>query len=332
VALQEGAVILAGDLGGTKVALGLFEKTRGDLRLLREGTYASHEYSRFEDALVRFLREPPSPAVTAACLAVAGPVEDGRVHATNLPWTLEETALARTAGIPRVRLLNDLAATAYGVLALAPTEETILNAGIDRGRRGNIAVIAAGTGLGEAILYWDGARHHVLASEGGHADFAPRSDLELDLLRYLRERHGHVSYERVLSGPGLYAIYSFLRDSGYAPEPEWLAAELAQSDPSAAITHIALSRGDRLCVAAVETFCSIYGAEAGNLALKCLAVEVAVAGGIAPKMLAALKNGSFMTAFAGKGRFADHMRDVTVTLVLNPDAALLGAAHCAAQG
>jgi glucokinase len=324
-------VILAGDLGGTKVALGLFEPAGSDLRLVRDATFASRDYPRFDDILSDFLARDGQVGLRAACFAVAGPVVGGCARTTNLPWTLEESALARVLDAPRVRLLNDLAATAHGVLALPPTDFTVLNPGAPT-RPGTIAVIAAGTGLGEAFLYWDGTRHHVVASEGGHVDFAPRSDVEIGMLRHLREQQGHVSYERVLSGPGLLAIYTYLRDTGYGTEPAWLAAELAEGDPSAAITHSALSKGERLCVAAVDLFCSIYGAEAGNLALKCLAVEVAVAGGIAPKMLAALTKGQFMRAFVDKGRFAEHLQGVTVRVVLNPNTALLGAAHYVAQG
>jgi len=198
-------------------------------------------------------------------------------------------------------------------------------------RKGNIAVIAAGTGLGEAMLYWDQAQYHPAASEGGHADFAPRTDQEMELLRYLRTKfHGHVSYERVLSGPGFYNLYGFLRDTQGTPEPSWLTEELKSGDPSAVISTAGLQGRDRTCVQTLELFAEIYGAEAGNLALKCLAVGgVFVTGGIGPKILRVLQNGSFLRAFTDKGRFTDLMRSLRVSVVLNPRTPLLGAAHYA---
>jgi glucokinase len=195
-----------------------------------------------------------------------------------------------------------------------------------------MVLIAAGTGLGEAILVWDGTRHRVLASEGGHADFAPRNDLEMDLLRFLQKEFGHVSYERVLSGPGLYNIYRFLRDTGVAPEPQWLGDRLRSGDPSAVVSEVGLAGGHPLCVTALELFVSIYGAEAGNLALKALAVGgVYVGGGIAPKIQAKLVQGSFLAAFSDKGRYASLLGSIPVRLVLNPRAPLLGAAQVASE-
>lgn len=320
-------MILAGDIGGTKTVIGLFEEAGGTLRAAREETFPSRSHGALEEILDRFLGRGSRPAIRAACFGVAGPVVDGRSKTTNLPWELDEVALARTVGAPRAKLLNDLEAAAYGMLFLAPGDLRTLHPGAGP-RRGNIAVIAAGTGLGEGTLYWDGDRYHPIASEGGHADFAPRTDLEVELLGSLRREFGHVSYERLLSGPGLFNIYRFLRDSGYAEEPAWLREQLAGGDPSATITRLALAGGHPLCTASLDLFVAIYGAEAGNLALRCLAVGgVYVGGGIAPKILPKLQDGTFVRAFTEKGRLTELMRTIEVKVALNTDAPLIGAAH-----
>jgi glucokinase len=323
-------VILAGDIGGTKTLLALFDEAGGALELQRDATYPSQESASLEAILARFLGGTPT-AVRAACFGVPGVVTDGHSETTNLPWTLDERDLAQRIGAPRVKLLNDLEAAAYGMLHLQPQELAPLNTGVDSGRRGNIAVIAAGTGLGEAMLIWDGSTYLPVASEGGHADFAPRTDQELDLQRYLRSKFtGHVSYERVLTGPGLHNVYNFLRDSNFAPEPAWLAAELTTGDPSAIIAENGLAGRDPLCVAALDLFVGAYGAEAGNMALRCLAVGgVFLGGGIAPKLLPALRSGGFMRAFTSKGRFAELLQRIPVNVALNPRAPLLGAARYA---
>jgi len=321
-------VILAGDVGGTKTALALFELRDGALVLEREATLPSREFPAFEDAVARFLDGGTRPAVEAACFGVAGSVVNGRSVTTNLPWQLDEATLAASIPARRVRLLNDLEATGYGVLTLPPTALEPLQRGA--ARRGNMVLIAAGTGLGEALLIWDGQRHLVVASEGGHVDFAPRTDLETELLRFLRKELGRVSYERVLSGPGLYNVYRVLRDTGGLPEPSWLHDRIATGDPSAVVSEVGLAGGHPLCVQALDLFVSVYGAEAGNLALKALAVGgVFVGGGIAPKIRAKLADGTFVTAFCDKGRFAELMASIPVSLVLEPRAALLGAAHVA---
>jgi len=321
-------VILAGDVGGTKTALALFELRDGALVLEREATLPSREFPTFEDAVARFLDGGARPAVEAACFGVAGPVVNGRSVTTNLPWQLDEATLAASLPARRVRLLNDLEATGYGVLTLPPTALEPLQRGA--ARRGNMVLIAAGTGLGEALLIWDGQRHLVVASEGGHVDFAPRTDLETELLRFLRKELGRVSYERVLSGPGLYNVYRFLRDTGGVPEPSWLHDRIATGDPSAVVSEVGLAGGHPLCVQALDLFVSVYGAEAGNLALKALAVGgVFVGGGIAPKIRAKLADGTFVTAFCDKGRFAELMASIPVSLMLEPRTALLGAARVA---
>ncbi len=321
-------MIVAGDVGGTKTVLGLYEEHDGRLRLARDGTFPSREHRSLEEILARFLQGPGGTGLKAGCFGVAGAVVDGVADTTNLPWHLDERALARAIGAPRVKLLNDLEAAAYGMLHLKPDELCTLNPG--RPRRGNVAVIAAGTGLGEAMLHWDGGRHHPLASEGGHADFAPRTDLEIDLLRHLRATFGHVSYERVLSGPGFFNVYEFLRDTGRHPEPPELAEKLKAGEPNAEIARRGMAGADPLCAATVELFATVYGAEAGNLALKCVAVGgVYVGGGVAPKILPALQTGAFLNAFTDKGRFAHFMHDIPVHVALNPRAPLIGAAHFA---
>ena len=321
-------MILAGDVGGTKTALALFDHRGGALALARELELPSREFPTLEDAVARFLAEGRRPAIDAACFGVAGPVVDGRCVTTNLPWHVDEATLRARIPAPRVRLLNDLEATGYGVLTLPPTALEALQPGTRR--QGNIALIAAGTGLGEALAVWDGQRHLVVASEGGHADFAPRTDLEVELLRFLRKELGHVSYERVLSGPGLFNLYRFLRDTCDVPEPSWLGARIARGDPGAVVSEVGLAGGHPLCVQALDLFSAVYGAEAGNLALKGLAVGgVFVAGGIAPKIRTKLADGSFVAAFCDKGRFAPLMASIPLSLVLDPRAALLGAAHVA---
>ncbi|MFQ5668612.1 MAG: glucokinase [Candidatus Binatia bacterium] len=324
-------MILAGDIGGTKTLVALFEPSGHGVRRVRERTFASSDHTSLDSILAEFLAPRGAQPLHAACFGVAGPVIAGRCETTNLPWVLDEQALASVVGVARVKLLNDLEAAAYGMLYLEPDDFAVLNTGADSTPPGNVAVIAAGTGLGEAMLYWDGVQHHPMASEGGHADFAPRTEQEIQLLRYLQDRfEQHVSYERVVSGPGLLNIYEFLRDSRYAPEPGWLAEKLVNGDRSATITEVGLAGEASLCVATLELFSSIYGAEAGNLALKCLAVGgVVVGGGIAPKLLRALDNGSFIRSFTDKGRFAEFLRRIEVKIALNAEAPLLGTAHYA---
>ncbi len=319
-------MILAGDVGGTKTVLALFDD-RGPLRPLREATFPSQSAPSLAALARRFLEAAGCPAVAAACFGVAGVVLDGRVRATNLPWEIGERELTEALDIPRVSLLNDLEAAAYGVLVLEPAALYTLQAGTPRREPASMALIAAGTGLGEALIPWGGHRHHVVASEGGHADFAPRNELEAALWAFLRAEFGHVSYERVLSGPGFYNIYRFLRHHRRTPEPAWLAGRLARGDPSAVVSEVGLAGEDPICAEALTVFCSIYGAEAGNLMLKTMALGgVYVGGGIAPKILPKLAEGHFIEAFADKGRLSPLLRATPVHVVLDPKAPLLGAA------
>ena len=325
-------MILAGDIGGTKTVCALFDKTDGGLRLVRDGTFPSQGHASLEEILAKFL-DAAAPPLSAGCFGVAGAVIEGKCKTTNLPWELDEVQLAHSIKAPRVKLLNDLEAAAYGMLHLHEDELCPLNPDALPRRKGNVAVIAAGTGLGEAMLYWDGQNHHPLASEGGHADFAPRTDEEIALLRWLQAKFGHVSYERILSGPGFHNVFSFLRESGRYPESAALKEALAAGgDPNIAITKMGVTGEDALCTATVDLFCSIYGAEAGNLALKCVAVGgVFIGGGIAPKLGAAvLRKGHFLDGFTNKGRFSSLLKSLDVNVALNPRAPLIGAAHYAA--
>jgi glucokinase len=323
-------MILAGDIGGTHTVIAHYEESGGSLHQLRAATFKSWEHRSLEEILAAYLKDNPKLSLRAACFGVAGPVLDGKSHTTNLPWQIDEQALAQAIGAERVKLLNDLEAAGYGMLHLSSDEMCVLNSGSHPGRKGHAVVIAAGTGLGEAILCWDGQRYHPMAGEGGHVDFAPRTDQEIQLLRFLRAKvGGRVSIERVLSGPGFYDIYCFLRDSGHAVEPRALAERLRGVDPDPIITQLALAGEDPLCVATLELFSTLYGVEAGNLALKCLPTRVFVGGGIAPKILPMLRGGSFMRGFTDKGRFSEFMKSLEVSVALNPEATLIGAAYYA---
>ena len=310
--------------------LALFEVRGFELRLLRSETRPSRDFESLEAVIRGFVNGGVRAPIAAACFGVAGVVVDGHATATNLPWTVDEKALQAAIPSPQVTLLNDLEAAAWGVLQLPPADLVSLQDGARRS--GHKALIAAGTGLGQALILSEGTRHHVVASEGGPADFAPRTEREIALLEYLRREFGHVSYERVLSGPGLFNVYRFLRDTRGLVEPSWLRERLESGDPSAAISETALAGGHPLCVEALDIFASVYGAEAGNLALKAMALGgVYVGGGIGPKIRAKLTDGSFIEAFRDKGRFAPLMASIPVHLALDPRAPLLGAALVAAR-
>ena len=319
-------MILAGDVGGTKTTLALFE----DGRLVRETTVASRDYQSLEALIAQFLAGAPQATIAAVGVGIAGPVVDGRSTAVNLPWHADEAELSRAVGGARAKLINDLEAAAHGIFSLPEQEFVVLQPG--KARTSNVAVIAAGTGLGEALVVPAAARRIVIASEGGHTDFAPRNDLEDDLLTFLRKEFGSVSYERVLSGPGLYNLYRFLREARFAPESAAVADGLRRQDPGAVITQHALAGSDALCGKAAAMFVSIYGAEAGNLALKGLALRgVVVTGGIAPRILPLLREGAFTSAFRDKGRLTPLLELIPVRVAVNPRAPLLGAAHVATE-
>jgi len=324
-------VILAADIGGTNARLGLFELDGATLRNVTSRRYPSRGHASLEEIVERFLAEVGRP-VEAACFAVAGPVSEGRVVLTNLGWTVDARRLARAVRLDAVRLINDLEGIAHGLDELEETDVALLHPGAP-GAQGNRAIIAAGTGLGEAGAYWDGQRHHPFACEGGHADFGPRTQLEMELLTSVLARHDRASYERVLSGSGLHELYRFLRDAGHGEEPPpWLTRELEQEPGPAGIVRGALERRDALCLEAVDLFVSIYGAEAGNLALKVMARGgVWIAGGIAPRILPRMKEPAFPESFLAKGRMRPLLEAMPVRLILNDMVGLMGAARYASQ-
>jgi glucokinase len=322
-------MLLVGDLGGTKTNLAIISRAAGPSRPLVEASFPSAHYPSLEALVREFLSHVAQP-VDRACFGVAGPVMDGHATITNLPWVIDERQLESALGLVAVRLLNDLTAIASAVPFLTPGELHTLNKGQPT-PGGALAVIAPGTGLGEAYLTWDGSRYRAHPSEGGHATFGPISLDQIELLRYLFGRFGHISVERVCSGIGLPNIYAYLRDTGFAPEPAWLAERLAGvSDPTPVIVGAALDEGQpcELCGAAVGTFVSILGAEAGNLALKVLATGgVYLGGGIPPRIISAFVDGRFLEAFRSKGRMSELMDRMPIHVILNPKTALLGAAY-----
>ncbi|WHZ27430.1 MAG: Glucokinase [Nitrospira sp.] len=348
-------MILAGDIGGTKTNLALYEWTTERVEPLRLESFPSGDYKSLEDILVEFLAPPKGPSpldsletgqtnsneklvispaesvtLTAACFGIAGPVIDNRCQTTNLPWVIDGRIIAKQFNIPQAQLINDLEATAYGLLWLRPDELEVLNAGNPPSKRQALALIAAGTGLGEGILFWDGKTYRPMPSEGGHTDFAPNNDQEIELLRYLRTQYLHVSNERILSGPGLYAIYEFLRDTK-KNEPTWLAEKIRAGNPAAEIAQAGLQGQAEIATQTLDLFASIYGAEAGNLALKALSLDgVYVGGGIAPKLITKLQDGTFMKAFTNKGRYKRLMNQMPVRVIMNQQTALIGAASVAA--
>ncbi|MCU0507502.1 MAG: glucokinase [Anaerolineae bacterium] len=322
-------MLLAGDIGGTKTVLGVFSTELGPRQPVVEKSYPSADYGSLEEIALSFLAETGLP-VESAVFGVAGPVIQGRAEITNLPWVMEEGHLAETLRVRNARLINDLDAIANSVPHLGVEDVRCLIPG-EAVEGGAIAVIAPGTGLGEAFLTWDGNRYRPHASEGGHASFAPSDDLQIGLLTYLMGKLGHVSFERVCSGLGIPNIYEYLKATGEAVEPDWLAEELAlASDPTRVIVNAGIDPARRceLCELTLDVFVSILGSEAGNLALKVLATGgVYVGGGIPPRILPRLIHGErFATAFREKGRFTDVLSQVPVNLIMHPRAALVGAA------
>jgi len=323
-------MILAGDIGATKTNLALFEEgAGGELSKLEGQRFTSNDYAGLEGVILEFLGGRDL-RLEAAAFGVAGPVIDGVSRITQLPWVISRTSIQDTLRIDDVWLINDLEATAYGVPALHDEQLVTLNEG-SREHGGNLAVIAAGTGLGEAALIWDGAHYHVMASEGGHVDFARRNELEIDLLRYLLTKKHRISYERILSGPGLVNVYNFLKDTGKAEEPDWLRSEIESSDDAArTISQAALSGRAEICVTALDIFVSLYGAQAGNLALTVKATGgVFVGGGIAPKIIEKLKDGAFIEAYKDKGRLSPMVEAAPVFVIMEPLTALIGAGRVA---
>jgi glucokinase len=318
-------VILAGDIGGTKTVLSILTRdSDGSLTCLQEQTYSSQQFPKFDDILTIFL--PADVTISAACFGVAGPVVNQRCQTTNLPWLLDAGELKKKLGTSKVKLLNDLEAMALGMLYLPEHDLVELNPDAET-QTGNIAVIAAGTGLGEAILYWDGNKHHPMATEGGHSDFAAKNPQQDHLLASLRKIYpDHVSCERILSGIGFSHLYDFLCDQGFAPPCPAVPDNHSDIDRNAVISRLGVAGEDLLCAEAVRLFVELYGAETGNLALKSLATGgVYIGGGIGPKIIPAMQDGNFMRAFKAKGRFFPLLDKIPVKLSLNPRTPLIGA-------
>jgi glucokinase len=323
-------MILAGDVGGTKTSLALYGREARGLLLRRMDTYRSREHAGLDPILRDFLGKGGS--VERACVGVAGPVEAGRCRLTNLDWEVDEESLRRTLGVREAYLVNDLQATASSLPFLQESDLATIQEG-KAAPAGNLAVLAAGTGLGEGFLVGSAAGYIPLASEGGHVDFAPRDGREMRLHGFLAAKYGRASVERVLSGPGLHDVYRFLREREGMPEEPGIAAEVAGIEPQRAIVRHGLAGGEGACAETVRIFCSLYGAEAGNLALQYLATGgVYLGGGIAPAILPALRRGEFLTAFLDKGRMRNLLSRVPVRVILDPAAPLLGAASFAAAG
>jgi glucokinase len=320
-------MILAGDVGGTKVELALYGFEHGQLVHVREERFPSQEFGGLEEIVRQFLLVSEAPEITAACFGVPGPVRGGRLRLTNLPWILDSRELSTSLGIQHLFLINDLEANGYGIPELKPEQILTLNEG-DPAAVGNRALVSAGTGLGEGVLVWNGKTHMPLASEGGHCDFAARNELEVELLDYLMKRlGGRVSWERVISGQGITNIYRFLRDVKGMQEPAWLQARMAEEDPNAVIGEVGEQGRSELCAKALEMFASAYGAEAGNMVLKVLATGgMYLGGGIAPRIVKTMKGGAFMRAFTDKGRLTELLVQTPVHIILESRCALMGAA------
>lgn len=328
-------MILAADVGGTKVHLALYRFEQGILQHVRDQKFPAPQYPDLQSIVREFLStypakdQPPSGQIVAACFGVPGPVRKNVIRLTNLPWTLDSHLLAHDLGIEHLFLLNDLEANGYGIGELSPDQILVLSEG-DSSQVGNRALIAAGTGLGEGFLIWNGKTHVPMASEGGHTDFGPRTELEDELLRYLRKDPsiaGHVSWERVCSGLALKNIYTFLRDEKKMEEPPALRKRMQEEDPNLVIGELGDSGESELCARVLDIFVAAYGAEAGNLALTVLAHGgVYIGGGIAPKILKKMQEGGFMQAFCDKGRMHDLVAHMPVRIILESRAALMGAA------
>ncbi|MBS0620328.1 MAG: glucokinase [Verrucomicrobia bacterium] len=320
-------MILAGDIGGTKVRLALFTEEEVP-QCIHEEKFASRDFGSFGELLRVFYKNAPKETPSCVSLGIAGPVQEGVCRATNLPWVVSSKELQRELKIERVYLINDLEANAWGLRCLPAEELFVLNRGVKQA--GNQALISAGTGLGEAGLYFDGKHLFPFASEGGHCDFGPTTDLELELFQYLRRQYKHVSYERVLSGSGLFQVYRFFVEEKKCRENA--AVAVAEKEPQRVITEQAVRGECPTCVKACRLFLTVYGAEAANLALKFMAVGgVFIGGGIAPQMVSLFQEGDFMKAFVAKGRFAELLGKIPVKVVLNDKTALIGAVRYAQE-
>lgn len=324
-------MFLAGDIGGTKTNLALYAYQDDKLEVQKSASFPSKDHATLAEIVRSFLSDVPQ-VVKHACFGVAGPVKGGRVQVTNLPWIVDAAALQAELQFQQVSLLNDLEANAYGINTLTPQELLSINPKGNPQQVGNRALISAGTGLGEAGMMWDGVAHRPFASEGGHASFGPNDALGDELLMFMRREFGHVSWERVLSGTGMRNLYRFFRQRSGEPEPEWLSGQIRNGDEAAVVTRAGLEGKDPVCVEALDCFTRNYGAEAGNLALKMLALGgVYIGGGIAPKMLPKMQSPVFLEAFYHKGRMSPLLESIPVYVILNDKTALQGAAWFAAH-
>src|ERR1700736_3526080 len=320
-------MILAGEIGATHTRLAAFETEGNRLQCVIEKTYKSQERDGLAGILSEFIKTEGIP-VHSSCFGVAGPVRGGRSKISNLPWTIDARELAQQLKLSSVGLLNDLEAYAYGIDALESKDFTTLSEGSEDAE-GNRAVISARTGLGVAGLYWDGFRHHPFACEGGHADFAPRSDIQMELLAYLQKKYGRVSCERILSGPGIKNIYDFLRDTHKAEEPEWLRTQMsAAPDPPALISQMALEARSEICDQTLSIFVSVFGAETGNCALNFMSTGgIFIGGSIAAKIMRKMNDPGLLESFFDKGRMGTILKDMPVKIVANDDSGMIGAAR-----
>ena len=321
---DEGCV-LAGDIGGTKTNLGIFVQGKSRPVLKRFNGYPSREFKGLEDIIKLFLSKT-SYEIDSACFGIAGPVENGSCKTTNFPWEIHERLIAKSFGMKKVKLINDLSAMALSVPSLSRSELYTINPARSQ-KNGTISLIAPGTGLGQSLLVYSDCGYISVASEGGHVDFAPGNELEAGLLNYLWKEYKHVSIERIVSGIGILNIYNYLKSTGKYNEPKWLVKRIKSEDPAKVINEVAKEKGQKLCLKTIDIFLSILGAAAGNLALTGLTRGgVYIGGGIPPKLLWRFKEGFFMNAFINKGRFSGIMEKMPVKIILNNNAALLGAA------
>jgi len=321
--------LLAADIGGTKTVLALSTIDRGKIHLFQKKRYASKAYGSAEDIIGQYIKESGiDPGSTAVSMGIAGAVTRGECRTTNLPWTVDEALLKERFKFRHAKLLNDFKAVAYGIPHLRMEDVELINKG-SPDREGPIAIIGAGTGLGEGLAFFSesGKAYEVIPSEGGHSSFSPTNEEEIGLLKYLIDREGHVSFEKVLSGQGLFNIYNYLAESGCAEKTEGVTRRLSEGDPAALISELGLSGSDALCRRSLEMFVRIYGVEAGNLALKFLpSGGLYIAGGIAPKIIKFLQKGIFMDGFTGKGPLSGLLKNIPVYVILNEDIGLIGAA------
>jgi glucokinase len=324
--------ILAGDVGGTKTNLAYYRISEKNFELLKEGSYPSANYTNLDDILEQFIVENKLPKPHRICAGVAGPILHGKAEITNLSWVIEIATIQKRMGINDVFLLNDLEATAYGLAALTRNDLIRLHEG-DESIKGNIAIIAPGTGLGEAGMYWDGKAYHPFPTEGGHCDFAPRTDLDIELFLFLKKKYGIVSWEKTVAGPGIHDMYLFLRQKRNITEPAWLTEALNQGDPSAVISVSAINEKDLVCSETMDLFVRYLARESANLVLKMKATGgLFLGGGIPPKIAYLLQKETFYTEYIDCDRMQHLLEPVPIYIISNDKTAMLGAAWFGAFG